>query len=80
MDKKNKTDYTGLEYEIADQCNRSDEEMLIDWVPYAVKEEFNVKDKLEQLNSLADDKVAFLEVSTNEVDEVVKQLKEIIEA
>ena len=43
LDKKNKPDYSGLEYNITNQYNQTDEDMMIDWVPVAVEEEFNVK-------------------------------------
>jgi len=37
LDKKNPTDYSGLEYQITNQYNRTDEDMQIYWVPIAVQ-------------------------------------------
>lgn len=54
LDKKNPTEYSGLEYQITNQYNKSDEEMQIFWVPMAVQEEFDCKGKLEELNAVVD--------------------------
>jgi hypothetical protein len=40
-----------LEYLITTQYNKSDEEMVIDWVPMAVQEEFDCKAKLEEIKA-----------------------------
>ena len=36
---KSPTDYTGLEYEINKQYNKSDEDMIINWIPDADADE-----------------------------------------
>ncbi len=46
LDKKSPTDYSGLEYLITNQYNRSDEDMQIYWVPMAIQEQFDCKGKL----------------------------------
>jgi hypothetical protein len=78
LDKKSPTDYSGLEYQITNQYNRSDEEMQIYWVPMAIQEEFDCKSKLEELNTAVDEKAEFLTQSSNEIEESLKKFKEII--
>jgi hypothetical protein len=60
LDNKSSTDYSGLEYLITAQYNKSDEDMQIDWVPIASSEEFNSVGKLIELNGLIEEKAAFL--------------------
>lgn len=78
LDKKSPTDYSGLEYLITTQYNKSDEQMVIDWVPMAVQEEFDCKQKLEELKQSVEDKAYYLESSTAEIEEVVQTFKDMI--
>jgi hypothetical protein len=67
-----------MEYQITTQYNKPDEEMMIDWVPVNMKEEFDCKAKLEELKAIFDEKAQYLEESTGELDSSLKQFKEII--
>lgn len=78
LDNKSPTDYSGLEYLITAQYNKSDEDMQIDWVPVAQAEEFDSMGKIEELNGLIDEKNALLEDSTAQIEESLKKLKEIL--
>ena len=68
LDNKSSTDYSGLEFIITGQYNKSDEDMQIDWVPIAKAEEFDTMGKLEELNGLVDEKATLLEESTAEIE------------
>lgn len=73
LDNKDPTEYSGLEYLITNEYNRSDEEMQINWVPMNVPEEFDCKSKLEELNATADGNVEYLNSGTSEIEESLKK-------
>ena len=79
LDNKSPTDYSGLEYLITAQYNKSDEDMQIDWVPVAKAEEFDSSGKIEELSNMIDEKTEMMNTSAGEVEESLKKLKEILE-
>ena len=78
LDKKSPTDYSGLEYFITNQYNKSEEDMQIDWVPVTLSEEFDTMGKLEELTGLVDEKAGLLLEKTVEIEDSLKKLKEIL--
>jgi inositol 1,4,5-triphosphate receptor type 1/inositol 1,4,5-triphosphate receptor type 3 len=49
LNEKSPTDYSGMEYLITTQYNKSEEEMMIDWIPIGEPESFDCKAKLEAI-------------------------------
>ena len=52
--------------------------MQIYWVPMAVEEEFDRKQKLEDLNAAVDEKNEFLSQSQSQIEASLRKLKELL--
>ena len=78
LNAKSPTEYSGLESQITSQYNgKTEEDMVIDWVPTNEEVEFDVKGKLEELNLAIDEKFAKMEETSGEVATIVKEFKDI---
>lgn len=82
LERKDETDYTGLEYEIRKQYFRSDEEMEVNWIPNKGDSEFDVSaeasmltDSLKQKSE--DNKQKLLSIKET-VDEFKKNVREYL--
>jgi hypothetical protein len=82
LERKDETDYTGLEYEIRKQYYRSDEEMEVNWIPNKGDSEFDVQTEAsmltENLKLIEENNMPSVDSIKEAVDEFRKTVKEYL--
>lgn len=82
LNAKNKTDYTGLEYEIIQQYNQTDEDMKINWIPDGEEADYdpvedvgNMIKSVDEFNDGVDKKLEEFDANVKEFNDIAAELE-----
>jgi hypothetical protein len=76
LNAKDKTDYTGLEYEIIQQYDNTDEDMKIDWIPEGDKKKYDPVKEIQRVVKKLTDYNRSLEAGMKAIEESVQKFNE----
>ena len=77
LERKDETDYTGLEYYIRQQYYLPDEEMEVRWIPNKGESEFDIQTEAEGLSATLQAKQGDLDSKAEELEKSVQEFKAI---
>jgi hypothetical protein len=77
LERKDETDYTGLEYVIRNQYFKPDEEMEVGWIPNRGDSEFDVKASTEKIAEDLAGKRESLSEKKAQLDDTVNEFRKM---